>query len=97
MRDTVCVPRVIEYDDNEPLGVNGEVVAVIKAGSRRITVLVREPAANHVQQSESETSEGVTLPDDYRDLQELAGDYEDVDGRQSEDDLRADLQEKMKQ
>ena len=100
--DVVYVPRVIEYDDNQPLDVEGPVVAVLKSSrsSRRITVLVEEPAERH--ESPSETSEGIRLPDGfdvqngtvedavaemgYRDLQSLAGQL-GIKANQSQEEL----------
>ena len=92
MSDTVCVPRVIHYNDDEPLGVDGEVVDIIKTSNRRITVLVREPASNHVQQDGPETSEGVDLPDDYRELQEVAQEA-GIKANQSAEELREALKD----
>jgi len=94
MSDTVCVPRVLKYNDDEPLGVDGEVVGIIKSShqSRRVTVLVREPASNHVQQDGSETSEGIDLPDDYRELQEVAQ-QAGIKANQSADELREALRD----
>jgi hypothetical protein len=90
--DTVCVPRVVYYNDDEPLGVDGEVVGIIKTSNRRITVLVREPASNHVRQDGSETSEGVALPDDYRELQEVAK-QAGIKANQSAEELREALRD----
>jgi hypothetical protein len=62
--DVVYVPRVVEYNDNEPLGVEGRVVSVLSSSrsSRRITVLVEESAENYEMESVAETPEGVDEP-----------------------------------
>lgn len=62
--DVVYVPRVIEYDDNEPLGVEGTVIAVLSSSrsNRRITVLVEEPAERFDDGDSTEAPEGVEVP-----------------------------------
>lgn len=62
---TVYVPRVIEYNDDEPLGVDGEVVGILRSSrsNRRITVLVEEEVAEaEVLEDSNEASEGVEEP-----------------------------------
>lgn len=92
MSETVYVPRVIEYNDDEPLNVDGEIVEILrKAQSRRVTVLVEEPASDHRSDS------GEILPErigqmDYRTLQDKAKEA-GIKANQSADELRDALTE----
>jgi len=89
----VYVPRVLNYNDNEPLGVDGTVVAVLSSSrsSRRITVLVEESASRHGDEGASDAPERVELEQmGYRDLQTLAGDL-NIKANQKEDDLIDDI------
>lgn len=94
--ETVYVPKTLEYDEGEPLGVDGDVVAIIKSrpASRRITVLVALPAEEHG--SDQDVSEGVTLDEladmGYRELQEVAKEH-GIKANQSMGDLRDELRE----
>lgn len=92
MSETVYVPRVIEYNDDEPLNVDGEIVEILrKAQSRRVTVLVEEPASDH------RSDNGEILPErigqmDYRTLQDKAKEA-GIKANQSADELRDALTE----
>lgn len=91
--DVVYVPRVLNYNDDEPLGVDGTVVAVLSSSrsSRRITVLVEESASRHDNGGASYAPERVELEQmGYRDLQTLAGDL-GIKANQTEDDLINDI------
>lgn len=92
MSETVYVPRVIEYNDDEPLNVDGEIVEILrKAQSRRVTVLVEEPASDHRSDNDEILLERIGQMD-YRTLQDKAKEA-GIKANQSADELRDALTE----
>jgi len=95
--ETVYVPRIVRYHDDEPLGVEGTVVGILNSNqsSRRATVLVEEPAENH--RSDAPSPEGIEVTDlGYRELQEVAKENDlDIKLNQSTEDLRAAVKENL--
>lgn len=65
MTEYETVPVTIQYNDNEPLDIDGRVVGVLNAtaGSRRTTLLVEKPVTD--AEDSTEDSQGVmNFPDD---------------------------------
>ena len=109
MSDVVTVPVTLEYNEGEPLGVEGTVVGIINSrpASRRITVLVEKEATGSGDGDGAEAPERVTIEEEsyanlsemgYRELQQFAKDEgiaDDIKLNQSTEDLRAAIEETL--